>query len=71
MTCKQQDSNWHELSYNDKYWVYDHYRQYWNYKISRSPLIAFLDGLFGSPYDLEENMIKEYGKHNIRNFKYD
>ena len=72
MTKKEkQDNCWKELDFDTKRWVYDHYRKYCNYKISRSTLIAFLDWLFGSSYVLEEAMIKEYGEHNIIKFNYD
>lgn len=65
---EQQNKKWEELCLDSKCWTYNHCQKYWKYKVSRSPLKTFLDWLFGSPYTLEELMIKEYGTHNIINF---
>lgn len=75
MKRKEQDKHWQELlSRTDKdgeeykKWVVKIGKDYLEKKKKRSILTRIFVLIFGDPNILGENIIKEYGRHNIISF---
>ena len=71
---ERQDRKWSELnarthptSIEFKEWVIKIGKEYLEYKKNRSWYAKVVDFIFGPVDTLGENIVKEYGKHNIEN----
>lgn len=66
MTKKEkQDYNWGNLNDETKQWAKGLFTNFIEYKTNRSWFIVIMDSIFGHPHVLAEQIIKEYGKHNL------